>query len=161
MEKLSSGKEHRAGYPPSVTVSLLSFCVSSFLRRMWGQTDYGCSSLSNVREVEKCVCVSWAALIVNARCGGRGVYVVPLDLQQTLLRLACTLAALRHLAGGANVSLSQHRSSASCSYLYLEATRCPCEPSAKGHGLVAQTGIIVGTKIICSNIVSLSKCSPH
>lgn len=55
---------------PFATVSLLLFfCVSSFLRRMWGQTDSGCSSLSNVREVEKCVRVSWAALIVNAGWG--------------------------------------------------------------------------------------------
>lgn len=136
--------------------------VSSFLRRIWGQTDFGCSSLSNVRVVKEYVCVSWAALNVNDRLGrGGGFYIVPLDLQQTLPRSACTLAAQRHAAGGANVALSHHHSSASGSYLYLEATRCPCEPSARDHVLVAQTGIIVGANVICSNIVPLSKCCPH
>lgn len=155
---------------PSGTTIYFSFCYSfflyssvflSFLTKCGGQTDCGCSSLSNVRELEKCVCVSWAMLIVNARLRSGGGYIVPLDLRQTFLHSACTLTAPRHPAGGANVSLSQHHSSASRSYLYLEATRCPRQPSAKYHVLFAQTGIIVGTKSICSNTVSLSKCSPR
>lgn len=139
MEHFLIGAEVSRQAAESIPLTLQSlFYPSVFLWRMWGQTDSGCSSFEQCEGGGKCVC----ALIVNARRGG-------------------TLAAWRHPAGGVNVSLSQHHSSASCSYLYLEATKCPCEPSAKDHVLVAQTHIIVGTKIICSNIVSLSNCSPH
>lgn len=107
-----------------------------------------------------CMCLLGDA---DCKCSPQewGGNIMPLDLRQTFLRSACTLTAPRHPAGGANVSLSQHHSSASRSYLYLEATRCPRQPSAKYHVLFAQTGIIVGTKSICSNTVSLSKCSPR
>lgn len=144
-----------------LSLLLLFFCVSVFLSRCGGGSNRLRLLIFEQRDgaAKVCMCLPGDA---DCKCSpeGGGGYILPLDLRQTFLRPACTLTAPRHPAGGANVSLSQHHSSASRSYLYFEATRCPREPSAKYHVLFAQTGIIVDTKSICSNTVSLSKWSP-
>lgn len=70
----------KPAFPSGATI-YFSICYSlflyssvflSFLTKCGGQTDCGCSSMSNARELEKCVCVSWAMLIVNARLRSGG-----------------------------------------------------------------------------------------
>lgn len=141
----------------------LFFCVTVFRSRLGGGGRSNRLRLLIFEQRDRagkvCMCLPGDA---DCKCSPEegGAILCLLISDKHFCAPACTLTAPRHPAGGANVSLSQHHSSASRSYLYLEATRCPREPSAKYHVLFAQTGIIVGTKSICSNTVSLSKWSP-